>query len=92
MKESSFVALECVIEEQEIRGVMHHFPSGPVEGYEWRLRVTFPATPTAAQRTEWLPWVFGSHRSVEAMLQQWQDYMRSDGHLGHSAPPGSSVQ
>jgi hypothetical protein len=29
MKGSSFVALECVIEEQDIRGVLHHFPWQP---------------------------------------------------------------
>lgn len=79
--------LTSVIEEQEIRAITYTFPSGPVPGYEWRLRVTFQATPDSPARSEWLPWVFGSHESVEKMLKQWQHYLTLS-----EASPGSSVQ
>jgi hypothetical protein len=88
----TWAALQCVIEEQEIRMTTYRFPDGPVEGYEWRLRVSFPATATSPSRTEWLPWVFGSNRSVEGMLAQWQRFATTHGHLSRSAPPDTSLQ
>lgn len=84
------VALQCVIEEQEIRGVVHNFESGPVVGYEWRLRVTYPPTQTTSSRTEWTPWVFGSIQSVDEMLAQWQWFLATHGHLAQSTPPDST--
>ncbi len=85
------IVLTCVIEQQQIRGVIHHFPSGPVEGYEWRLRVSYPATQSAPARTTWLPWVFGSIQSVQQMLNQWQEYLSGPGSF-QQIPPGSSMQ
>ncbi|MGH8647616.1 MAG: hypothetical protein ACREX4_25385 [Gammaproteobacteria bacterium] len=89
---SEFALLNCVIEEQEIRGVIYRFPLGPVEGYEWRFRVTYPATNQQAARTDWTPWVFGSAQSVRGMLDQWQKFLATEGHLAQQAPPHTTVQ
>lgn len=78
--------LQCVIEEQEIRGITYTFPGGPVAGYEWRLRVSYPATASHPSRTDWLPWVFGSHESVRAMMAQWSGY------LAENPPPDRPTQ
>ena len=79
--------LESLIEQQQIRGVTYDFPDGPVRGYEWRLRVTYPPSTAQGHRTEWLPWVFGSTESVEQMLREWQQYIQLT-----SMPPNSPVQ
>ena len=81
------LVLECVIEEQEIRAVTYEFDGGPVAGYEWRLRVTYQAGPKGPRRAEWLPWVFGSHQSVQKMLKQWEHYS-----ILSEAKPDSPVQ
>jgi hypothetical protein len=85
------IPLTCILEEQEIRGIIHKFPKGPITGYEWRLLVTYPATSTAGPQTEWTPWVFGSIQSVTKMLASWQDFLTTHGHLAQSAPPGSTA-
>lgn len=90
-EEQTTVVLQAVIQKQEIRGVIHQFPSGPVEGYEWRLLLAYPATQTSAPRTEWTKWVFGSHQVVEQMLAQWNEYLKTHGHLSGSVPPGKSA-
>ena len=78
--------LLCVIQRQEIRGVVHRFDSGPVEGYEWRLLVRYPATAQAPSRTEWTQWIFG-FKSVESMLAQPRTHVRTQGHLAAGTPP-----
>lgn len=90
-EELGMTVLESVIEEQDIRAVIHRFAAGPVEGYEWRLRLSYPATATEPARTAWTKWVFGSNRSVEEMLAQWQRYLSTHGHLAKSIPPGTSA-
>jgi hypothetical protein len=87
MKE--FVA--AFIEEQEIRSIIYHSPDGPKPGYQWRLLLTFPATVTAIEKTEWTPWVFGTNRDVEMMLEQWKKYLATHGHLAHRKPPDGSA-
>jgi hypothetical protein len=80
--------LTSALEEQEIRGaITYSFPSGPVAGYEWRLRVSFLATPDSPERTEWLPWIFATRESVQAMVKQWQHYLSLA-----EMPPDSPVQ
>ena len=69
------LALTSVVEKQDIRAVTMHFHDGPVEGYEWRLLVKYPATRESGPRSEWTAWVFGSRQSVDAMLAQWRQYI-----------------
>lgn len=92
MEERTFFALESVLEDMEIRGVIYPFPSGPVEGYEWRYLVNIAANPPDQPRVEWTRWVFGSHQSVEKMLRTWTEYMQTQGHQTPGVPPGKSVQ
>lgn len=80
--ENNSVVLTSIVAEQELRGVAHQFPDGPVEGYEWRLRVTYPANKTQPARSEWLPWVFGSSQVVQQMLSQWREFVATKGHKG----------
>jgi hypothetical protein len=81
------IELSAVIEDMEIRGVRFGFPGGPVDGFEWRYRVTIPPTSTSGPKDEWTQWIFGSRPSVEKMVEKFQHYLR-DGTLG----PGTQVQ
>lgn len=89
--QSEPVPLPAIIEEQEIRGVTGHFPGGDVAGYQWRLRVRIPEGPTQPEKIEWLPWVFGSHQSVQQMLSQWREFLGKHGHRSEKTPPEKSV-
>ena len=81
------ILLSAILEDIDIRGVTFSFPSGPVQGYQWRYRVTLPPPHIEGQTDKMTEWVFGSRESVEAMLEKWQQYLR-EGTLG----PGTQLQ
>lgn len=70
--------LQGVIEGQEIRGVTYNLPTGPVAGYEWRLLVRRAGPPGQPDTEDWTPWIFGSQQSVQAMLNQWSEFLRDN--------------
>ena len=84
--------IDCVIEGMEMRGVNMPSPSGPIAGYQWRLKVRWLATPQAADRIELTPWVFGSQPAVDQMLGTWQQFLTKHGHWASTAPPSAPVQ
>ena len=85
------IVIDSFIEEQEIRRITYHSPEGPVDGYQWRLLLRFPATLDRPQKTEWTPWVFGSTLSVDQMMYQWNNFLTTHGHRQTSKPPGESA-
>ena len=84
--------LEAVLKEQDIRGVTYPSPTGPIEGYQWRLLLVYPGTANSPQRSEWTTWVFASQFDVDQMLNQWHNYLATRGHRAKNRiPPGTST-
>ena len=88
MSDPEFVVLECVIEKTEMRSVLIDTARGPEEGYQWRHLLLYPFD---NNRNEWTPWVFGSNKAVDHMLQKWQDFLATRGHLAKSIPPDTTA-
>ena len=79
---------------QEIRAVMVRGVLQPEMRYQFRLELAPVAIASSGSEpgpARWTEWMTVQQGAAEELVQQWLTFLRTEGHLAHGKPSGSSV-